>query len=314
MCLFSVLYCGASTALPTTWTTRDPKGLDKNTIVQQLKNTHSASLEACQYLKHPTTSTLVSSLLAYSCSKPNVEPLEDIEFMSMVVSIAQSMGLHRDGTLFNFDPVTCELNRPVWWHIIWLITQTSIRHGSQISCGNPEEIKIFPMISKIRHDELFTNQSLRRRSSSPSYSTTSVTALLAIGRFESARFKHFVFNYLEDGRTMAQSRLNKCINAAKSLQGKLDSLIAAIPAQGIPETGVIPSRLANGSSITQEQSYGDHSNRPTVWGSWVRIMLTMLKSEAAILIQKPFSGRADSRTDQESNIWNRFVNLLLIYE
>ena len=39
-------------------------------------------------------------------------------------------------------------------------------------------------------------------------------------------------------------------------------------------------------------------------------MLTMLKSEAGILVQKPFLGRADSETNNQQKIWNRYVELL----
>ena len=315
LCLmFSILYCGALTALPVIWITGNLKGLNKDAVVKQLRDIHSASLKACQHLNYPTTSTLVSSLLAHSCSEADVEPSEDLRFISTAVRIGQSMGLHRDGSLFNLDIINCELHRRIWWHIVWLDVQSSLLHGTHTCCVSEEELKTFSMVSKTRDEDLSqTNQHLLSRSPSPSSGATSVAMLLAIGRFETARFKHFLFTSLEDSRSLVQARLDECISTARSLQAKLDSLIANIPAQGVPEAGSIPSRLANASPMTYERLYGDRSSQPNVWSSWARIMLSMLKSETAILVQKPFLGRADSKTGQQPKMWIRCVKVLSFF-
>ena len=306
--LFSTLYCGAITALPALWTVGSLEGSRKGTLVEQLQDLHSASLKACDYLRHPTFFTLVSTLLAHSCSEPDIEPSEELSFLSSVVRSAQSMGLHHDGTVFGLDTVTCELRRRVWWHIVWLDVQASILHGSQTWCGSSKEVENFRMATSTRDEDLFLmNQSVFSRSSSPSSRATSITMLLAIGRFESARFKHFLLSNLSGIRIGEQARLDECIGAANSLQTKLDELISKVPAQGIPETGVIPSRLVNASPMTHERLYGDHPSQPTIWSSWVVIMLTMLKSEAVILVQKPYLGRADSKTEQQQKFWNRYA-------
>lgn len=203
--LFSVLYCGARTVLPATWTAGSLKGLKKDRIVEQLQRSQSASLNACQYLPYPTLSTLVSSLLAHSCSRPDAEFFEDVRFLSSVVRIAQSMGLHLDGASFGLDLVTCELRRRVWWHIIWLDVQGCILHGSQPGCGSSEELRNFRMVTNIRDEDIsLMNQHLLSRSLSPSSSANSITMLLAIGRFESARFKHFLISSVHNSRIMGK--------------------------------------------------------------------------------------------------------------
>ena len=308
--LFSILYCGATTTLPVTFMAGNLKGLEKEKLIEELQKTHSASLKACQYLRYPTFSTLISSLLAHSCTKSCVEPLEDLRFVSSVVRIAQSMGLHRQGSLSGPDAITCALRDRVWWHIVWLDVQTSILHGSQPCCGSTEELKNLKMVTKTRDEDLsLANQHLLSRSPSPSSSATSITMLLAIGRFETARFKHYSICNLHDCRILEQARLDKSFSAGKSLQTKLDNLLEQIPAQGIPETGFIPSRLANASPFTHERLYSDHSSQPTVWSSWIKIMLTMLKSEVGILVQKPFLGRADNKSEQQQRMWNRYVGV-----
>lgn len=97
---------------------------------------------------------------------------------------------------------------------------------------------------------------------------------------------------------------------------KIDALMARLPIKGIPEKGYIPSRLKYASPLTHERLYDDQLSEPTVLTSCVRIMLTMQKSEATILLQKSFLGRADSKSEQEQKMWNRYagpcvVNLTL---
>ncbi|EAW08075.1 Zn(II)2Cys6 transcription factor [Aspergillus clavatus NRRL 1] len=48
---------------------------------------------------------------------------------SLVFHIAQSMGLHRDGTAFGLNPFEVELRRRLWWHICILDTRSSEYHG-----------------------------------------------------------------------------------------------------------------------------------------------------------------------------------------
>ncbi|KAF2650605.1 hypothetical protein K491DRAFT_697119 [Lophiostoma macrostomum CBS 122681] len=48
---------------------------------------------------------------------------------SLVFHIAQSMGLHRDGTAFGLKPLEIELRRRLWYHICLLDSQASEYHG-----------------------------------------------------------------------------------------------------------------------------------------------------------------------------------------
>ena len=48
---------------------------------------------------------------------------------SLIFHIAQTMGLHRDGTVFGLKPFETELRRRLWWHICSLDTRSSEYHG-----------------------------------------------------------------------------------------------------------------------------------------------------------------------------------------
>lgn len=47
----------------------------------------------------------------------------------LVFHIAQTMGLHRDGTVFGLKPFETELRRRLWWHICILDSRASDLHG-----------------------------------------------------------------------------------------------------------------------------------------------------------------------------------------
>lgn len=275
-------------------------------MVEQLKTAFYTSLKLCQYLQHPTFNTLVSSLLAYSCSKQGSEPVDDLSFVEMVVRVAQSMGLHRDGALFGLDTVTCELRRRVWWHIVWLDVQASILNGSQTCYGGSETQSDVRMVAETRDEDISqSNRGFLTRTATLPSGASSVIMLFAIGRYETARFKHFLINRLHSAKGLARSEFEEFVTAAQKLHLRIDTLTARIPALGIPERGFIPSRLANASPLTHERLYGDHANQPTVFTSWIRIVLKMMKTEVAILLQKQFLGRADAGTKEGQRMWRK---------
>lgn len=308
--LFSVLYCGATVSPLAMWMADTFQDVEKNSTVERLRKTYSTSLSMCQYPQHPTFYALVSSLLVHTCSRLDAEPFEDSKFVGMVLRLAQNMGLHRDGSSFGLDNITSELRRRVWWHIVWLDVHTSILHGSQLCCSSNQAENNVKMISEARDEDIsMMTNGLGSRGLPPSPSATSITMLLATGRFETARFKHFLVNELDTARDLGKTQFGRIFGAAKRVQTQLDQLIARVPTQGIRETGFIPSRLANASPLTHEWLYSDGAGQATVWSSWAKNMLIMLRTEVAILVQKPFLVRADSKSKQQQKMWNRCVCL-----
>ena len=51
----------------------------------------------------------------------------------LAIRIAQSLGLHRDGTTFNLSPYEVELRRRLWWHVCVIDMRASEDHGSNPS-------------------------------------------------------------------------------------------------------------------------------------------------------------------------------------
>lgn len=311
--LFAVLYCGAIAAPPSLWSATALQELNRDTLIEQLRSSHHTALRVCQHLRRPTFNTLVASLLGNSCAEPDDEQVERLAFVSMVVRMAQSMGLHRGGTAYHLDAVTLEMRRRVWWHIVWLDVQASAMNGLRTCCGSTDSSLDSEMVSGLGDEEL-SELCAEDPSLWPARLTgaTSASMLFAIGRYEAARVKQTIINHLSGPGQPAQAQIASMISAVERLHSKIDALTARLPVKGIPERGFVPSRLKHASPLTHERLYGDHLSEPTVLTSWIRIMLTMQKSEVAILLQKSFLGRADTTDEQERRMWNRYAVLIFI--
>jgi hypothetical protein len=309
--LFTVFYCGAMAAPPSLWAAGALRDAKRESILEQLKAASSSSLEVCHYLRYPTFHTLVASLFRHSFVNLDSEPFEAVGFVCVVVRIAQSMGMHRDGSQFGLNAIECELRRRVWWHILWLDLQNSILTGGPTCCGSPEAHEEVQMVSESRDRDLPASLS-GSSSSSPAGMTSSASMLFTIGRFKVTHFERSLVNRLHtaQGLEVGHSEDLKC--AAKKLQLSINALIARIPAEGIPERGFIPSRLVNASPVTHERLYGDSLSEPTIFTSWIRIMLTMFQTEVAILLQRISLDRENRKCKEGQIQWNQYCNLSLL--
>ena len=129
--------------------------------------------------------------------------------------------------------------------------------------------------------------------------------LFSIGRFETARFQRLLVDHLYGTQGSNSEDLTKIEITYAKLQLNIDTLIARILAKGLPEKGLIPSRPANASPLSQRELYMDHLHGATVPTSWTRIMLTMLKTEAAILFQRLVMEGGKVKTERDQDRWYR---------
>lgn len=303
--LFAILFCGASAAPAVMWTSASLQTLRKETTVNHLKSAYMASLSMCQHLEHPTFNTLVSTLLTGPFNDRPSEPMHNLLSVGTTVRIAQTMGLHLEPTWSALDPVTREMRRRAWWHIVWLDVQSSISTGLPLCCGTDMQDAV-SMIFLTRDEEI---SNLSSASSLPTHlrSGESVAMIYAIGRCETAHLESKIVSRLQSAHGLTHEGFGELVTATKQLHQRLDTLIAKIPSQGIPEKGFIPFRLANASPLTHPSFYKDDTSQPTVFAAWARIMLTLLKFEVAVLLQKPILSSAESEKPQERQLWTRYV-------
>ncbi|KAL9576647.1 MAG: hypothetical protein Q9212_006929 [Teloschistes hypoglaucus] len=299
--LFSVLYCGSVTASDSFWAVGALQALKEEAVIKDLGNLLDSSLRCVQHLRHPTLNTLSASLLSHTFVVQGSDSGE-LDSVSLMIRTAQRMGLHVQFPIPKLDPATCEVRRLVWWHILWLDLQTSVIHGLPMQCLNNDAQRLVPMFGEQpmmgRSDQAATGLV------TPSVEGHSASMILASGVFETASFERLLVLHVHAGDVAQPRSIQTVTTALRRLQANLDRLIASMPAQGIPEKGLIPLRLANASPLDSRDLYADHVHEPTVLTSLVRVMLNMSKTEAAIMLQKtllpvgnPNSSELDSRWD-----------------
>lgn len=139
----------------------------------------------------------------------------------------------------------------------------------------------------------------------------SVAIIYAIGRFQMARLQARIVAHLQSSQGPTEEGFGELVADAKQLLQKMNSLIARVSTQGVPERGYISSRLANASPSTHPSLYKDDASQPTVFAAWTRIMLTLLKFELAILLRKPFLVPPDNANPQSRKSWTRYESSFL---
>ncbi|KAK8017826.1 hypothetical protein PG993_014152 [Apiospora rasikravindrae] len=316
ICLVAaVLYCAAATMNVEDWQAEPLKDCPKMVMAVQLRSALYNSLEVCGHQEKPTLHSLVSVLLAHSCTSEASGPFSCLKFVSMVSRIATSMGLHRDGPHTELGPVTLEIRRRVWWHILSMDAQATILNGSKpvfLPVAGDYDV---PMVSTV-HDDSLPGSPVARPTGSRSISISSKTSLvmlLATGHAEVGRFRGDLIQALQSRDGLHPKQVPMFSDQLTRLNARLDSIISCMPTQGIPERGMLPSRFVNMSPRTNRTLYEDNASEPTILAAWARIMLTMVKSEAAILFQKSLVGLEPPGYFDSAEAWETLIGSCITY-
>jgi len=169
------------------------------------------------------------------------------------------------------------------------------------------------MVNHTRDEDLSKFQRTEPLSRPPSPAPSSIIMLFAIGQYETARFEHSLIDYLNGTQGLHQAQFDKFVNSMRALHIQIDGLINKIPAQGIPEKGLIPSRFANARPLVNEKLYSDNSSEPTVFMAWARILLTMMKAGTVLLLQKPLLESPNLSKKGLDSIWDSIIRVSVTY-
>lgn len=301
--LWAILYAGASVLTHNDWISLPLKYLDQRQTIDQLGLACSESLTACRHTDHPTIHSLTASILSFHFD--GREGLNKDLFISTSLRLAQSMGLHYDSVYPGPNSRCAEHRKFLWWHLVWLDVQTSIATGLPTCCSN-DMVQVYQMASEFK-------QSSSETASGRYTPEVSVVKLCAIGRFEMAKLHHQLFSITQNLREPDLKDITRLIKSMKDFHGRMDSLIAKLPIQGIPEKGMIPPSLKNASPQTRPALYEDSCDEPTVLSTCTRIILAMYKLESMIVLQQALLPRLNTATTAPSHSWKRITRLCLRY-
>lgn len=110
--------------------------LTREEVIQNYKFAVEQALVNANFLETQEIVTLQAFAL-YLVSSWTIGEVKSVWTMSgLAMRLAQSMGLHRDGTLFDLSPLEIENRRRLWWQLWYLDIRTSEDHGSDSNATN----------------------------------------------------------------------------------------------------------------------------------------------------------------------------------
>lgn len=128
-------------------------GVQRNPTLEKYRFAVEQALARAEFLSTQEIVVLQSFTLFLTC----VRRIDDSRYVwtltGLVIRIAQSMGMHRDGKQFDLPPFETEMRRRLWWQICSLDVRASEDHGSDPSIGEQSFDTKFPL--NINDDDIF---------------------------------------------------------------------------------------------------------------------------------------------------------------
>ncbi|CAI7620867.1 unnamed protein product [Penicillium glandicola] len=105
-------------------------GEDRATAVKRYRFATEQALAKAGFLNTQSLILLQAAVLFLVCVRREDDSKFVWSMTSIVLRLAQSLGLHRDGTNFGLKPFETEMRRRLWWHISLLDVRSSEDHGT----------------------------------------------------------------------------------------------------------------------------------------------------------------------------------------
>jgi hypothetical protein len=194
------------------------------------------------------------------------EPLTSSLFVGMALRVAQMLGLHREPTLFNFEPWEVESRRRLWWHVVMSDTMISVSSGlPPLITDGFWDVK---MVSEVKDTLIETPEGIeyeaavrsgKRARDNPDEPTArkrpsmvSVHNMVLRGRFIMALGVRRLLRIHLGTTPVTRKDMEEVRNILAEVEDDLNAIIKRIPTKGIPEMGFTPDRDAQGHSLVAD--------------------------------------------------------------
>lgn len=108
-------------------------GVEKPYLVKQYRFGVEQALARAGFLNTNEIVTVQAFVLFLVCVRRHDDTRFVWSLTGLAIRIAQSLGLHRDGSKFGLSPFDTEMRRRLWWQVCILDTRASEDHGSDPS-------------------------------------------------------------------------------------------------------------------------------------------------------------------------------------
>ncbi|KAI9697150.1 MAG: hypothetical protein M1820_007885 [Bogoriella megaspora] len=126
--LFFSIYYAAITSL-TQMECREHFGEERSALLERYQFAVQQALARANFLVTEEIVVLQAFALFLLCLRRNDDARTIWTLTGLIVRIAQTLGIHRDGSHFNLSPFETEMRRRLWWQVCILDSRASEDHG-----------------------------------------------------------------------------------------------------------------------------------------------------------------------------------------
>jgi Fungal specific transcription factor domain len=130
-------------------------GIEKEPLLKKYRFAVEQALAKASFLNTNEIVTVQALVLFLVCVRRHDDTRFVWSLTGLALRIAQSLGLHRDGSVFGLSPFDTEMRRRLWWQVCILDTRASEDHGSDPSILDYSFDTKFPL--SINDDDLDPN-------------------------------------------------------------------------------------------------------------------------------------------------------------
>ncbi|ETN42588.1 uncharacterized protein HMPREF1541_01745 [Cyphellophora europaea CBS 101466] len=292
---------------------------------------HDQCVRLLTTLSFPTnnqTWLLATMVMLQSAPCGEEDPLQNSDYVNLMVRLAQAQGLHREPTLAELHPMDAEIRRRIWWQIMQLDTSLAVASGFP-TCTSEETSDVRP-ISQVK--EMFIGsdeeKSLLQLSANggkkieavddpfgPSTSISSTSALVSRTYASIAVATRKLVSLHMRTRPVNKIDLLEMNQIISATETEVRDVINSIPTKGVPEFGFTPdvstTRLTpptdcdpmlEGPLLESEITFWTgimtedlptplgrfHRQRLAAFHKWARIFLSMMCDKLHCIAYAPF--------------------------
>lgn len=125
--LFAIYYGAVTSTSPEDC--RHRWGEERNTLLQRYRFGLEQALARANFLYCDEVVILQAFVIFLVLLRRNDDARKIWTLTGLVVRIAQTLGIHRDGSHFNLPPFEIEMRRRLWWQVCILDARSSEDHG-----------------------------------------------------------------------------------------------------------------------------------------------------------------------------------------
>lgn len=112
---------------------RNDLGLEKDVLLKRYRFGTEQALARADFLNTNEIVTVQAFVLFLICVRRHDDTRFVWSLTALALRIAQSLGLHRDGSKFGLSPFDTEMRRRLWWQLCILDTRAAEDYGSEPS-------------------------------------------------------------------------------------------------------------------------------------------------------------------------------------